>query len=229
MPKKRRGFFVFFAMMACALALLASSPAENIRFTNISRNEGLSKDAVMCILQDRSGFMWFGTELGLNRYDGNDFKVFLQVPGDPTSLSHGYILSLHEDRAGILWIGTFNGGLNRYDPATGEFRSFRHAPGPDRLAEQRHRRGYHEDRAGALWIGTDNGLNRLDRATGKFTRYPLAADRPGSSDHIHDICEDREGMLWIATYRRRHLPPRPRDREIRPLPQRSGRCGQPEQ
>jgi len=143
--------------------------------------------------------MWFATEIGLNKFDGNEFTVFRNIPGDPSSLSHGYLLSIYEDRAGILWIGTFNGGLNRYDPKKDEFQCYRHIPGRADSLSSDTIGAIIEARDGAFWIGTDNGLNRLDRASGRFTRYPLTADRPGRGDHIHDICVDRDGALWIAT------------------------------
>ena len=143
--------------------------------------------------------MWFATEIGLDRFDGNGFTV-RNIPGDPSSLSHSYLLTLHEDRDGILWIGTFNGGLNRYDPQKDEFQCYRRTPGRSNSLSNDTVGAILEDRDGAFWIGTDNGLNRLDRKSGHFTRFPLTADRPGRGDHIHDLCEDSDGALWIATY-----------------------------
>ncbi len=78
-----------FAGHRLALVLRLAPQGEDVRFIHISRNEGLSQNSVYSILQDRDGFMWFGTENGLNRFDGNDFTVFRHVPGDPASMSHG--------------------------------------------------------------------------------------------------------------------------------------------
>jgi ligand-binding sensor domain-containing protein/DNA-binding CsgD family transcriptional regulator len=185
-------------LLTATLRLLPQS--EPFHFVTIGREEGLSRNTVFSILQDRYGFMWFATESGLNRYDGNDFTVFRPVPGEPASLSHSYILSLYEDRKGVLWIGTFNGGLNRYDPAKGEFRRFRHDPGrADSLSCDTVGRIL-ESRSGVLWIGTDKGLDRLDPVSGRVNRDPLDNDRPGSSNHVHDLFEDTSGALWIATF-----------------------------
>ncbi len=188
------------AAMVLALALRLEPAADEFDFVHIGRTEGLSQSTVYAILQDRSGFMWFGTENGLNRFDGYDFTVFQHVPGDPSSLSHNSVLTLYEDREGILWIGTLNGGLNRYDPQLGSFRNYRHIPGRGDSLSNDIVGAIHEDRDGTFWVGTDSGLTRLDRASGRFTPQPLATDRPGKSDHIHDICEDHDGALWIGTF-----------------------------
>ena len=144
--------------------------------------------------------MWFATENGLNRFDGYDFTVFQHVPGDSSSMSHSAVLTLFEDRDGFIWIGTLNGGVNRYDPLKGEFQCYRHVPDRSDSLSNDIGGAFHEDRDGTLWIGTDNGLNRFDRQSGRFSRYPLAVDRPGKSNHIHDLIEDKDGMFWIGTF-----------------------------
>lgn len=200
MSRKNGNRAACFLAMALGLFIRLSPQGEDVHFRHIAKSDGLSQNTVYSILQDRNGFMWFGTENGLNRYDGYDFTVFNHVPGDPASISHGAILRLYEDREGIIWVGTLNGGLNRYDPHSGEFRSYRHAADRGDSLSSDIVGAILEDRDGALWIGTDNGLDRLDRTSGKFTRYPLATDRPGASNHIHDICEDRQGGLWISNF-----------------------------
>jgi hypothetical protein len=83
------------------------------RFEHVSIEEGLSESVVNCILQDSKGFMWFGTQDGLNRYDGYTFVIYRPDLDDPNSLSDRWITTLHEDTHGNLWIGTRNGGLNK--------------------------------------------------------------------------------------------------------------------
>jgi hypothetical protein len=90
-------------------------PNAVIRFQKISLEEGLSQGIVNVILQDQRGFIWFGTQDGLNRYDGYNFKVYKTNPEDPTSLSDNWVESLFEDKDGYIWIGTYQGGLNKYD------------------------------------------------------------------------------------------------------------------
>ncbi len=196
-------FLLAFAALALALGLSAPLFAQDgdARFTHIERRDGLSQNTVYSIIQDRNGFMWFGTENGLNRYDGYSFTVFNPVADDAASISHNTILMQLEDRQGVIWIGTLNGGLNRYDPHNGKFSNYRHAADRRDSLSNDIVGAIHEDREGGLWIGTEGGLNRLDRASGKFTLYPLAATAAeDASERIHDICEDPAGGLWIGRF-----------------------------
>ena len=87
---------------------------NNVKFEQISVEQGLSQSSVFCILQDREGFMWFGTENGLNRYDGYDFTVYNYNPKDTTSISENRIKCIFEDHLGNLWVGTYSTGLNLF-------------------------------------------------------------------------------------------------------------------
>src|SRR5688572_25600722 len=100
--------------------------SKNVRFEQISLEEGLSQSVVNAILQDKQGFLWVGTDDGLNRYDGYEFKIYKPESNNPDSISDRTITSLLEDENGYLWIGTRAGGLNRYDPATGIFTHYFH-------------------------------------------------------------------------------------------------------
>src|SRR5687767_12140511 len=97
-----------------------------LHFDNISIEQGLSQSSVKAIFQDSRGFLWFGTEDGLNRYDGYSFKTFKPEPSNSNSLSDGWITDIVEDQNGYLWIGTRLGGLNRYDPFNGQFIQYQH-------------------------------------------------------------------------------------------------------
>ncbi len=175
---------------------------KNIAFARMSLKDGLSQAAVHAIAQDHNGYMWFGTQEGLNRYDGYRFTTFLQDPGDPNSLSHNWIYSLLVDRTGLLWVGTNGGGLNRFDPATAQFQQFNNDPqDADSLSNDRIRALF-EDSSGNLWIGTDGGgLNRLDRTRETFHRFQQDPSNPASlsDDRVRSIHEDRDGFLWIGT------------------------------
>jgi two-component system sensor histidine kinase ChiS len=175
---------------------------KDIQFDRISIEQGLSQSVVLCILQDSKGFMWFGTQDGLNRYDGYAFKVYEHDPQDPDSLSNSFVLALYEDGLGVLWIGTNGGGLNRLDRESGRFvRYVNDADDPNSLSDNQVL-SIVEDREGVLWIGTNGGgLNRFDRETGQFTRFQTDPDDPHSlSDNgIDSIYEDRARVLWIGT------------------------------
>ena len=84
----------------------------DIQFARISTADGLSQTKVDRIVQDDQGFMWFGTQYGLNRYDGYDFKIFAHDPGDPNSISGVYIRALFKDRDGTLWVAPISSSIN---------------------------------------------------------------------------------------------------------------------
>ncbi len=180
---------------------LFEGPRDHIKFERLTVEQGLSQNTIQCLLQDRKGFLWFGTRDGLNRYDGYSFTVYKPDPQNAQSLSDNQIESLYEDRLGILWIGTLYGGLNRFDPATESFRHYKNDPQNPQSISNNHIIAIYEDRAGVLWFGTEAGLNRFDRATETFRRYQHDSANPTSLNHnsVSAIYEDRLGELWIGT------------------------------
>lgn len=196
---------VRFILLVCLFLVVstAKSPAQtsHITFSEISIEEGLSQSIVSCLIQDSTGFMWFGTEDGLNRYDGYRISVLRHDPREANSLVYNEILSILEDRSGILWIGTFHGGLDRYDPVARQFTHYRNDPDDPNSISHNIVRSIYEDSAGMLWIGTDRGLNRLDPETGTFTRYLHDPNLPASlsNDTVLTIVEDGSRAIWIGT------------------------------
>ncbi len=141
------------------------------RFDRLSLEHGLSQASVYSIVQDHQGFLWFGTEDGLNRYDGYQFKVFRHNPDDPHSISNNFINTLMIDSVGTLWIGT-DVGLNRYYPDTDGFISFRHDSASPNSLSNNTVTAIVENSPGEYWIGTDDGgLNHFNQSTGQFKRY----------------------------------------------------------
>ncbi len=182
-----------------ALSLIRKGP---VAFEHVSLEQGLSQSSVSCIIQDRRGFMWFGTADGLNRYDGYEFRVYRSDPDQPNSLSDHFINSICEDSGGAIWIGTQN-GLNRFDPEREEFARFLADPeNPGSLSNDRVR-AILEDRFGLLWIGTAQGLNLFDRNEERFVHYGNDPDDPASLSHdsIYSIHEGPNGTLWVGTAR----------------------------
>ena len=92
---------------------------SNIQY--ITSNEGLSQGEVTAILQDKKGFLWIGTRGGLDRYDGNNIKVFQNEIDNTNSLSNNSVETLFEDSKGHIWIGTKSNGVCRYIPETDQF------------------------------------------------------------------------------------------------------------
>jgi len=181
-----------------------AAQALSVRFDQIGLEQGLSQSTVNAIVQDAQGFMWFGTQDGLNRYDAYSITVFKHDPSDSTSISDNAIWCLVSDRNGDVWVGTEHGGLNRYVISEDRFYHYRHDPNDSTTISDNYVRCLFEDSNQDIWIGTrNNGLNRYNRATGTFTRF-LSDDKDItslSSNHVWAICEDHSRNLWIATSR----------------------------
>ncbi len=172
-----------------------------VRFSHLSIESGLSQNTVRSIFKDKKGFMWFGTQGGLNRYDGYEFKIYTHKPGITTSLSNNLIYAITDDGAGKLWIGTEN-GLNRFDPNTETFKRYGFRPGNPNTISNNEIRALLRDKKGNLWIGTlGGGLNCLNLQTETFTIYKNNPRNPHSLsfDAVNALLEDRQGFIWIAT------------------------------
>ena len=199
---QRSAAFGLALWVAAALPPAATAMTRPIRFENISLEQGLSQTTVLCQYQDRSGFMWFGTEDGLNRYDGYGFTVYKHDPEDPDSLPSDFVWAIEEDRAGDLWIGTDGGGIVRWDRGSDRF--IRHGLGPerDRQISSAFIRDLAFDARGRLWIGTrDAGLERLDPRSGQVARFRHRPENPASlsDDRVYALEVDRSGQLWVGT------------------------------
>jgi ligand-binding sensor domain-containing protein/signal transduction histidine kinase len=173
---------------------------QDATFTHITTEQGLSDLRVPAIMQDRTGFMWFGTNNGLNRYDGYNVVAYRHDPTNPNSLSSNFIEVLYEDRSGTLWVGTWS-GLNAFDRRTERFTRYLHDPADPHSLSHNTVLAIYEDGTGVLWVGTLGGLNRFDRATATFTAYRHDPADPHSLSHnrVRVIHEDGTGALWVGT------------------------------
>jgi PAS domain S-box-containing protein len=171
-------------------AKLTMVDGQDIRFKRLPENAGLSQTRVSSVVQDNLGFIWFGTQYGLNRFDGYRSKVFKHEPGRSDSLSCVYIHSLFIDHSGTLWVGC-EGFLDKFDPITETFAHYR-IDTPTTVIT--------EDFAGILWLATGKGLYSLNPATGQTARYVHDQRDPASisGDSISYLGEDRSGRFWIG-------------------------------
>jgi len=170
---------------------------QNLKFTHLTTNDGLSQGYVTAILQDRLGFMWFATRDGLNRYDGNSFVVYKNNPYDPASLSSNFIQDLMEDEHGYLWIAT-NTGVNEFDPATEHFTRYLHDPNISNSLGGPSVKSIAQDSGGALWFGTEgSGLDKLDPATGTFTHFRNDSDGRFVG-RISQVIADTKRDIWFV-------------------------------
>src|ERR1700733_2142175 len=171
----------------------------DVRFTRLSTTDGLSQVRVSQIVQDNQGFMWFGTQYGLNRYDGYKFKVFLHDPADPRSLSGVYITALFKDRSGVIWVAC-NQFLDKYDPVTETFVHYQ-IQAERAKPEQLTIKHITQDSKGLFWLSTTNGLFAFDPASGVVGAYRHDAKNllSLSSSDVKSSGEDREGEFWVVT------------------------------
>jgi signal transduction histidine kinase/ligand-binding sensor domain-containing protein len=180
------------------LVKLAVSKGEDIRFSRVSRKDGLSPGQVTDIVQDNQGFLWFNTSGFLDRYDGYTFKSYTRDAAHPNYPAGGF-LKIFKDRYGYLWISS-NQELDRFDPVTETSTRFPidHNGPHSVLGPVLH---ISQDRAGLLWLSTLTGLHRLDPAAGTFRHYSHNPSDPASlsSSAVTSTYEDREGTLWVCT------------------------------
>lgn len=146
--------------------------------------------------------MWFGTQEGLNRYDGYNFKVYKRDPQDSNSLANNFIYTISQTKDGLIWIGMNGSGMDMLDPVTDNFTHFAYDENDNSSISSNSVRIIHEDANGNLWIGTDDGLNLFDRSSKTFTRFMNNPNDPYSlpGNRIFDIIEDKSGNLWIGTF-----------------------------
>jgi ligand-binding sensor domain-containing protein/two-component sensor histidine kinase len=129
-----------------------------------------------------------------------EFRHIKHDPRDPSSLSHNTVTAIHEDGSGLLWIGSGGGGLQTLDRRTGRFKRLG-------TADSDLHAGFittiHSENTRYLWIGTLGGLIRLDKATGRFSRFRHDPRDPWSlaNDYVTKVSGDRSGHIWILTDR----------------------------
>lgn len=199
-----KGFRLLFMILTLSmpsLMVMGQAGQSRVKFTHLTNMDGLSQSTVQAIVKDRYGFLWFGTQDGLNRYDGYTFKVYRHQPKDSTSLRKNHIMTVYEDRSGELWVGTNNGALSRYDRKRDKFVHYREADGAKPGLSQKSVTAIYEDKQDNFWVGTYWQLNLLDRKTGAVTWFGHDPNNPASisSDGISAIFEDSRNNLWIGT------------------------------
>jgi len=203
-------------------------PPDEIKFGKISVNQGLSQSSVSSIIQDNSGLLWFGTDDGLNKFNGYEFSIYKHDPENVNTISSNVILSIFQDSRDQLWIGTTE-GLDRYNRANNEWQHFPldqaqaiiedssgviwvgsfaglfHFIEGEEPGLVRHTPeityALVEDSDGFLWVGTNQGLKKLDQDREEIAQYQKrGADENSLIDnHVRVIHEDTDGDLWVGT------------------------------
>jgi len=192
---------ILFFLLAQFVSLLAFPQNRQLRFERIGTKEGLSDPNITCIMQDSRSFLWIGTRYGLNRYDGNKFKVFYSDPKDSASLSNSYITDIIEDSKENIWIATAGSGFNKFDRKKNRFKQYTHQPNNLNSVSNNNINKITEDKKGKLWIATSDGVNIFDPATNHFIRFT------NDKNNLHSISDnnvisafaDSYGDIWFGT------------------------------
>jgi len=176
--------------------------AQDVSFRHLTVEDGLSQNTINCIYQDHYGFMWFGTQDGLNCFDGYEFTTYRSIPEDSATLSHNWIWDVIEDDSLNLWIATWD-GLTKYDRSLGAFQRFLPDSSNNKSISGTRPASLVKDSRGQIWVGLwGGGLNVLEPTTGSFTRY-RNAERPGHNypgDFVRKVYIDHQGTIWIGTW-----------------------------
>ncbi|MEO6231500.1 MAG: two-component regulator propeller domain-containing protein [Ferruginibacter sp.] len=177
-----------------------SGQQKQINFTSLTTEDGLSSNTVNAILKDKFGIVWFGTEDGLDRFDGIRFSIYRHKPGDSTSLQANEILSLYEDLDGNLWVGTSGGSVSRYDRKND---CFIHLPATSSPGTIRNNviRSVCRDNSGHLWIAHFGGVDIFDINTGNISRFSTFSKNPAYEINSSGMClfKDSRNQMWIGT------------------------------
>ncbi len=199
-PSFKQTCLLWLLLFWCNL-LSVEAKINGIRFKHLTIKEGLSQNSAKCVLQDEKGFIWIGTEAGLNKYDGYRFTIFESEVDDTSSLSNSFILSLCKDvNPTVLWVGTEH-GLNRFNLETETFQRYLTNSDDQKSLSNNRILELYVGLDSVLWVGTEKGLNRYNPANDNFDRFfaDSLQDNTLKDDYITALFQDRQGILWIGS------------------------------
>ncbi|HEV7350289.1 hybrid sensor histidine kinase/response regulator transcription factor [Telluribacter sp.] len=201
-----RLLFLFLGI-CCLWILPLYLQAQKVGFEQLTINDGLSHNSISCLLEDHKGYLWFGTQDGLNKYDGYTFTTYQLTPHDTASIPQNEIMALWEDKQGQLWIGTPEGGVCKFDPRTETFTRYAVTSTGSFVPKLRAVSAINQDATGMMWIG--NWAGELRQFNPRTEQYSPPIDLGYRQQEgaigvaaIHDaigcIYQDRQGTLWIG-------------------------------
>ncbi len=172
------------------------SAYSNINFKNITNEDGLPQATVETMIQDKNGYIWIGTNDGLSRYNGYEFKVYKHDEDLKDSISNNYIVDIKEDNKGYIWVGTAN-GLSKIDTKTDSITNY------NMNDEKRNLSHYNIGdilitKSGQVLVGTSDGLNIYNEKEDSFDRIFYGKNQL-SSQYIYSLAEDDDNNIWVAT------------------------------
>ena len=189
-----------FALIAWGQASLATNVpgTDNIHFRTFGPAQGMSHSTVLAMAQDTTGFFWVGTQDGLNRFDGSEFRVYKADRDDPWSLPQNYVLALASDSDGSLWVGTRNSGLSRYDPLLDRFEgvSREGAGSGEGVSDRISALLLDKDRR--LWVTNASGqVLWLDRVANHLIPAPVPVI--DALRAVRSMMQSQDGRVWFGT------------------------------
>ncbi|WP_071120923.1 ligand-binding sensor domain-containing protein [Romboutsia timonensis] len=196
MNKKYIIYMLLLIILLITTNIVYVSAYNNINFKNITSEDGLSQGTVETIIQDDQGYIWLGTNDGLCRYNGYEFKIYKHDEELENSITNNYIVDINQDNLGNIWVGTAN-GLSKIDTKTDlitnynmndEEKSLSHYNIGDILITK----------SGDVLVGTSDGLNIYNEKKDEFYRI-FNKDSDLSSQFIRSLAEDENQNIWVAT------------------------------
>jgi ligand-binding sensor domain-containing protein len=200
MLKESRRFLALCIILFSSFPVFAQKPENSLAFDIVNEKKGLSHQSVKSLWQDKSGFIWIGTEYGLNRYDGVGCIRYFSKSGGKSSIANDKINSVAEDANGDIWVGT-KGGISRLNRNTGLISNYFTTQADKEIFGELNFNVF-ADKAGQMWAGNHKFLVRLSLASVDYKKYEIDC---GQSLHntrnyfILDLLNDSKGRFWLAT------------------------------
>ena len=190
-----------YKLILCIIALLTLAPINaqkfNAPFQKYGIKEGLSETNIRRILEGHNGFIWIATQDGLNRFDGNEFKVFKNNPKDSTSVSDNIIVDLAEDQEGNIWVATATGGICKYNPVTEQFSRYQFNPDKSKSRFSSPRTGkIYKDQENNIWVSHPKGIEIYDPSKDKFNKIAI---KDTVDFGVFDMVSATNNNLWLST------------------------------
>ncbi len=192
--------FLLISTFLCVNGILAQMDF----FKNYTEKDGLSNNKIKCFAQDKNGFLWIGTNYGLNKFDGNSFEKFTADRNNPNSIASNNIQDITIDKQGHIWLATETSGVDMYDEVHKKFMHYTYNNSVNCLLENEVLSLF-VDSKGNIWIGYVNeGWSKFNPVTKKFQHYAakhsfINAWGRNASNSITGFAEDNKGNIWIAS------------------------------
>ena len=184
-------------LFVCIFLRVNSISGQSLNFDHYSVEDGVSQSEIICIRQDSEGYIWIGTQNGLNRFDGYTFEKYFYDPSDNHSISNNWIFDITEDQDGNIWLGT-KGGLNKFDKKTGRFNLVNYKD-PNPFVADNFVYGIIADET-SVYINTPPVLTILNYKTGTLETFQNEFDYDGALYDIGvPIIKDSEGLIWLGS------------------------------